>query len=67
MLIDNMYDYNPNINTPSPYDPNNNNLEIIGDEQDSIDNTPKPDFKLEESMENKLVENLEDKKLKTRC
>ena len=26
MLMDNMYDYNPNINTPRPYDPNNNNL-----------------------------------------
>jgi hypothetical protein len=61
MLMDNMYDYNPNINTPRPYDPNNNNLELISDEQDNIDNTPQPDFKLDTSTENKLVETLEDK------
>ena len=29
LLIDNMYDYNPDIKVPEPYDPSNNDLEII--------------------------------------
>lgn len=31
LLLENIYDYNPNIIVPEPYDPSNNDLEIIGD------------------------------------
>ena len=63
MLMDNMYDYNPNINTPSPYDPNNDNLELINGEgeNDIEDCSQKPDFKLDIISEPNLVDTLEDK------
>jgi hypothetical protein len=63
MLMDNMYDYNPNINTPSPYDPNNDNLELINGEGgiEIDDCSQKPDFKLDIISEPNLVDTLEDK------
>ena len=61
MLIDNIYAYNPNINTPSPYDPNNNNLELINDDKEIEEINPDPEFKLETLVDNKLVESLESK------
>jgi hypothetical protein len=73
MLIDNIYDYNPNINTPSPYDPNNNNLELISEDNESENNNSEqnvPEFKIDnpstkivETLENKNTEDLYEEKI----
>ena len=34
LLLESMYDYNPNIIIPKPYDPSNNDLEIVGNDDD---------------------------------
>ena len=73
MLIDNIYDYNPNINTPSPYDPNNNNLELISEDNELENNNSEqniPEFKIDnpstqivKTLENKNTEDLYEEKI----
>lgn len=63
MLIDDIYNYNPNINTPSPYDPNNNNLELLGEDNDIVSDIQEqqaPNFKVD-NIEPEIVETLENK------
>ena len=61
LLLDNIYDYDPNIITPSPYDPNINNLELIQDENNvEEDNAPKIFSDINTNVEPKIVENMEE-------
>lgn len=70
LLLENIYDYDPNIQVPQPYDPSNNDLEIIGDLNTSteiIENKdefiPKKEVEVVESFEEKDTQELFDQKL----
>ena len=61
LLLDNIYDYDPNIITPSPYDPNINNLELIQDENVETDEVITNTFsEIKTNQDAKIVETLED-------
>ena len=55
LLLDNLYDYDPEINEPQPYDPSNNDLEIIGDLNNNQEIIKKDTFIINE----KEVDNIE--------
>ena len=60
LLLENIYDYDPNIIVPQPYDPSNNDLEIVGDlnaENDFETNIEEPIVKKEPEVINNLEEN----------
>ncbi len=61
LLLDNIYDYDPNIITPSPYDPNINNLELIQDENAETDEVITNTFsEIKTNLDTKIVETLEE-------
>ena len=58
LLLDNLYNYDPEINEPQPYDPSNNDLEIIGDLNNNQEIINKDTFLVNEKKE---TENNEEK------
>ena len=60
LLMDDMYEYNPNIVIPEPYDPSNNDLETFENEEELIVNN---EDSIIEEVNNETTEELFDEKL----